>query len=103
MCASSFDSTWKIESWKRGTVEGTAASSFRMACELSESLASVSSRVMKTLPHIVLISSIIRVSAGSKTSLTSLKREKGIGTIDDVVEESVAIERFEGVFLGKKV
>lgn len=103
LCASSFDSTWKMESWKRGTVEGMWASSFRTVCELSASLASVSRRVMNTLPQIALISSMMRVSAGRRTSLTRWKGEKGWKTIDDVVEENVAIKRLEGVFLGKKV
>ena len=49
-----------------------------------------------------LISSMMRVSAGRSTSLTRWKGGKG-GTIDDVVEENVSIEGFEGVFLGKEV
>ena len=103
LCASSFDSTWKMESWKRGTVEGMWASSFRTVCELSASLASVSRRVMNTLPQIALISSMMRVSAGRRTSLTRWKGGRRWKTIDDVVEENVAIKRLEGVFLGKKV
>lgn len=103
LCASSLDSTWKMESWKRGTVEGIWASSFRTACELSASLASVSRRVMNTLPQIVLISSMMRVSAGRRTSLTRWKGGREGRTIDDVVEENVAVKGFECVFLGKKV